>query len=388
MAGKRASRGGRVDALSHTILPVGKVTDFRMRRQLLAPEVRGEGREGVLQALRVAQPAHAGLRWLKVRIHASAEETWNTLWDNRAIVRARLFHGTLGCILREDWDLYSTACASQTFAPLNDLCGSVLSSIERDQSVVIEQLELELNLPRPVLRQALIELGRRQLVLEAPEGVWSLVSPPDNRQFTSLAQLESRAEVIRRFLKVYGPAAGREIVDWSSWPRAWVERALSALSNNGAVSECTLESSPEVCYFRPEDEQAILEAPRLEPFVSILDCFDPLVRAQKADLKRQFGYGSSIPAYWHYVLVNGGWLGAMQVHWKESFLWICQLFLCEEVTSSPSLAGEVFASIRDLSHSIRIDNFNGVPASLSSDRDLLEHHGYQVDGDSYICNGA
>ena len=362
------------------VLPEAGVLRFRVLRQMLATETRGCGQTGVLNALRVTQPAYTGLRWLGARMESPGTEGWHVLWEEGAICRARFLRGTLGCVLREDLDLYLNACAKGMPPLVSNISSKILSILKHEQFATTEELQMRLHVARSQLRQALADLGLMQLVMEAPRDTWMLtVRNGSGAKPGSEEQFRAQAEVIRRFLTTYGPATTREFSDRYGWPMALVSKVLSALVEAGIATQCIIEDISDIRYVCPEDIEHILTAAPLQPFVSILDCWDPLIRAQKTDLARRFGYGCSVPAYWHYILVNGEWLGGFRVHYKKKLLWIREMILDSQIMADDVLASTVFAAIRRLEpHPIRIDEVNGAPASFPANRDILEEHGYRL----------
>ena len=305
----------------------------------------------------------------------------------RRCLQGTFFRGTLGCVLREDLGLFLDACAKDLPPLSGGTYQGILSVLRRSESITTEQLRAELRVSRSQLRKALVELGIRHLVMESPKDTWLPINRASGSgaQLEATGQLQAQAEVIRRFITVYGPAAMREIADWSSWSTVRVRNAVNILLGSAKVAPCTIDGFPGPRYVCTDDIPRIQRARPIKPFVSILDCFDPLVRAQKTDLEQRFGYGSSIPAFWHYVLVNGEWLGALWTHYRVRLLWIRELFLDNEVIADEFLTREVFDQIRRLTpNPVRVDSLNGTPPHFPINRQILEEQGYRLENGKWL----
>ena len=64
----RAANPDSKDSVLMLVLSKRQVTDYRIRRQMLAPNAKGYGRAGTLAALRLLQPAPQGNHWLTARM--------------------------------------------------------------------------------------------------------------------------------------------------------------------------------------------------------------------------------------------------------------------------------------------------------------------------------
>jgi hypothetical protein len=196
--------------------------------------------------------------------------------------------------------------------------------------------------------------------------------------------------VISRFLAPYGPATLRELADWSGWSLRAVQVAIDQLVATGAVVSCQLDNAPTTHYVRQADVEEIQRTKPVDHALSFLACYDPVVRAQQTVLGQRYGYGCAITTFWHYLLVDGEWCGALHIHYKMNMLWIRELLLDEPVLANPSLLQEVLDGIRrELTYglsSIRIDWINGTPADSPANRALLSSQGYVPREGSYVLD--
>lgn len=363
------------------------VNAFRVRRQMLAPETRGVGRDGLLTATRVCQPAYPGTRWLMARTPEPFDAgLWASLWEEGAIVRGRFVKGNLEFVRREDLHLYLDAFSKHRADELGPIPRRLLSFIERNHPATTDQLASELGSGTAKVRAGISCLSARGLVSEQPRDTWSPTEPgeTDASTFTG-RQFDARIEVVSRFMANHGPASVQEISDRFAWPVSQVRQIVGAMADGGTLIRCDLDDDPEPRFVRAADVDAIESTPPVEPFVTILDCWDQVARAQKTELERRFGWGSSIPAYWHYILVNGEWMGAFRVHYKTKILWVREMKLTEDIIADEQLTSDVFAEVTRLGPlPIRIEEMNGEPVRSSINRRILESLGYDVGVDAAV----
>lgn len=298
-----------------------QVLHYRMRRQMLTPSTQGRGREGTLAALRIVQPAPQGNRWLTARIATSTDQQFWELVAEGEVVQARFFRNTLGWVLRDDLSLFLDACAEESYPPLSSTAVKILALFDDAEALTTDEVQAGIHGTRAAVRTALAELGRRQLVVESPKDAWRLTSSMILRlHHGEEHRLRARGEVISRFLADYGPATLRELADWSGWSRRIVQEVVDHLMAVDAVTACQFDASPETRFVREADVEEIMNTRPVEHAITFLACYDPVVRAQQSALRQRYGYGCSIPAFWHYLLVDGAWCGALHIHYKMQFL--------------------------------------------------------------------
>ena len=355
------------------------VRSFRARKQMLALETRGRGRDGLLAALAICQPAYTGIGWLRARTLGPIDwEAWQGLWNKGIVCRSRFIRGNLGCVLREDMGLYLHAFSRGLSPTPSDVGSWILSILKRHGTSTTDRIQADLHLTRSAVRKALSDLGLRNLVMETPRDTWALTEWEEpGVAHASQAKSRARAEVVCRFLSTYGPATLREIADRFGWPTTQIQRVVGPLESARTVIPCAVDASSDIRYVRAEDVKRISAARAVQPFVSILDSFDPVVQAQKTELAARYGWGCSIPSWWFYIFVNGEWRGAFRVHYKTKLLWIREMILGKLLLADGSLTREVFQEIRRLeAKPIRIDSMNGTPPHSPMNRRILENQGY------------
>jgi len=362
-------------------LPMRQVAQFRVRRQMLTSSTKGSGRSGILAALGTVQPAPDGLRWLIARVHDPDQQRWKQVAEEGEIVKARFFRGNLGWVLHDDLTLHLDACMEKCQPPLGKTAESIQAALSVDESMQTDLLQTTVRTSRANLRKALAELGRNQLIVEGPCDTWRLTSSLISRPRKEESRcIEARGELITRFLANYGPAKLCELADWSGWSPRAVQAAIDPLLASGIAVICQFDNEPQTHFIRQADIEEIAHTCTQEHSLAFLACYDPVVRAQQTELGQRFGYGCSIPAFWHYLLIDGEWQGALRIHYKMKMLWIRDLLLESPVLADPSLLEEVLNAIRnELAfglNAIRIDWVNGTLADSPMYQALLSDYGY------------
>jgi len=120
---------------------------------------------------------------------------------------------------------------------------------------------------------------------------------------------EARAELVRRWLRAFGPGTVADLKWWTGWTLGDVRRALAAV---GAV-EVSLERG--VAGFVLADDLDETEGAPPEPWVALLPALDPTVMGWQDRSWYLGAYGPSLfdrsgnagPTVWRDGLVVGGW---------------------------------------------------------------------------------
>jgi hypothetical protein len=85
---------------------------------------------------------------------------------------------------------------------------------------------------------------------------------------------EARAELVRRWLRTYGPGTTTDLAWWTKWTKRDTVAALTAVGAVGVTAEPALEAAPVAAWVLPDDlDDTVL--PVDQPCVNLLPSLDP-----------------------------------------------------------------------------------------------------------------
>ncbi|MFN2609085.1 MAG: winged helix DNA-binding domain-containing protein [Acidimicrobiales bacterium] len=338
----------------------GEVSDGDRRalvgtRHRLAPPARAAGAVEVAAALVGLHATDAASVYLSVAArsrHPELAAVDTALYDDRTLVRVLGMRRTMFVVPAELAPVVHGACTVAIAARerrhlVRQLeqagagadCGRLLRQAEAETLAVLAErgsaTAAELSAAVPTLRRTFSfgegtrwagtqGLSTRVLFLLSadghivrgrPRGSWVSTayrwSPTEawlGRPLTGLAPADARAELARRWLASYGPAAAADLKWWAGWT---VAEARAALAAAGAV-EVDLAPGPGVAAAGEEHPAA---PPASEPWAALLPSLDPTVmgwheRDWYLGSHRPLLFdrsGNAGPTVWWDGRVVGGW---------------------------------------------------------------------------------
>lgn len=309
----------------------------RMARQFLSGPPAG----ALVPLVRRLSGVHAQLgsaAEAAVRLRTSGRigpaDVRRALAEDRTLVKTWTVRGTLHLLPSEDLPLWTAALSARKFARpeswyrYHGVAPDDLAAIE---DVVPEVLSAE-PMTREVLASTVVARTGRNHLGELLRSGWGALlkrtaargglafGPPDGTSVTFVSPrawlgewepvdpAEAVAEVLRRYLDVYGPADLEDLVGWSAFERPAIRRALADLGDE-VVEVGTEEHRGWTT--RAAAEELAAAPGTAEPVVRLLGGFDPYVtgslkqlgllvpEGRKAAVSRTSGWISP-------VLVDGG----------------------------------------------------------------------------------
>jgi hypothetical protein len=372
---------------------------FRARRQFLAPEARGETPEEVYDILRALQPfppAAGSMPGSPPRPSSRVtgyEDDWSQRWRAKgSLVKGRYLYGNIGYIAREDLALYAAAFRQPMREPMSMPVRRVLDSLSQHGPVLKSTLRDVTSLERDRFNRALIDLTKAFEIMEIQHQIdwnspWDLYARAyPEADYHVWEQAEARIEVIRRFMRVFGPATVHEIAHWSGWSPKIAGKLLDQMRQDGVTVMVEVEDRADPAFI-DRDEIANLESVQpTEPFVVFLPDNDPLVIPQASSVVEQ--YRRERFPYCHGVVVRDGEIvGAAWGHYKRKIIHIEDLALEADIVHIPPLMDQILTAIESFfgeDHApITIYGINGSAEAPWTD-ETLTHNGYVWDKGYYV----
>ena len=207
----------------------------------------------------------------------------------------------------------------QTLAALRDMHEATATQLSR----IVPELQHKLSFGEGKKWASTIGMSTRVLFLLAGEGrivrgrpLGSWVSsqyrwaPTDTwlgRGLPEIALDDARADLIRRWLRAFGPGTAKDITWWTGWTLRQTMATLQAID----AAEVQLESGS-IGYVLPDDLKPIRQPP---PWVALLPGLDPTVMGWKdrdwylGDKAKQLfdRNGNAGPTVWADGRIVGGW---------------------------------------------------------------------------------
>ncbi|MFG2909313.1 winged helix DNA-binding domain-containing protein [Kitasatospora sp. NPDC048286] len=319
------------------------------RRQLLAPSVRAARVEDVADGVVGLHASDAATVYLSAcarLAEPAAAEVDRALYEDVSLVKLLSMRRTIFAVT-EGFAPYVSSAAARAIAA-KERAGLLkhlrdhaegwdearLARTEREVLAALaargEATTRELSEDVPQLRETMLmsagkpyearqSVGSRLLRLLAsdghvrrcrPRGSWLSSSYPwaPVPQWPDVPVREAKAEVVRRWLAVYGPGTVEDVKWWTGWTLGDVRRALADLG----VSEVALADGAPALVL-PGDEAPVAEP---EPWAALLPSLDPAVMGWRGrdwylrpeDVPALFDRaGNSGPTVWWCGEVVGGW---------------------------------------------------------------------------------
>lgn len=268
--------------------------------------------------------------WARVE-GITREDVRDALWERRTLIRSWAMRGTLHVVTAEDWPVYAAALGTHD----RWWKGAWLRMIGMSAAQLRETLDAIRDSlgARPLTREQLADRVAEKVGPRARERMlsgWgemlkpasfqgSLISGPPRGQsvtfvrpdrwlkgWKSLDGQEAMREVLRRYLRVYGPATREEFARWWGTQPAPAGRVMASMPPGG-LAEVEVEGARA---WGLAEDVADMGKPRPKPPVRLLPGFDAYVvgtRPRESLVDKRFAGRVFRQAGWvsPVVLVNG-----------------------------------------------------------------------------------
>ncbi|MDD1747735.1 MAG: winged helix DNA-binding domain-containing protein, partial [Methanomassiliicoccales archaeon] len=240
------------------------------------------------------------------RVPSFDKARWEGLRSKGRVLLGRFFRGRVRYILAEDAPLYVAAFRQSAITSFDQRVLDVLSSFE---GLSLRQLVQELGADKQEVKDSIDRLDRNMYVVRKyEEGEdWSrenVYLPFQAEEFRGDPVLE----VVRRFLRAYGPVPFYAITAYTSFSADQVRSALLRLDAQAiAVGDARTEE-----HLLAEDMEALRSFRPGPEGVKVVSLYDPSVQPLWAEIASRFGEGWVFP-----VLSEGRLAGAVE-RWTMS----------------------------------------------------------------------
>lgn len=321
----------------------------------------------------------AGLPYdVYTRVPSFTIEEWERLRREGTILLGRFFNGKVRYVLAEDAPLFVAAYRKEELKPA-DL--EILDLITRYGGLSLRQLLSLTQFTRQQLKESLDHLDRNMYVIRkfengdhwSSENVYVRYDPPPYDG-------DPVREIVRRFLRAYGPVPLRAVHHYTGFGIKKIREALSSLE----VEVITVGEDGAEMYLMA-DEMEELESTVPEPGeVKVRSLYDPAVQPMWAEISARYG------DRWVFPVVRGDRLLGVVEKWSMGgYIEVREIDL-EDLSLLPEILDALEEMMRyhmmEGTDVLRITGVAGKsPPELSEEvLELFEKKGYSMLGDSLV----
>jgi ATP-dependent Lhr-like helicase len=272
------------------------------------------------------------------RVPSFDKARWERLRASGRVLLGRFFRGRVRYVLAEDAAMYVAAYRQMDITSFDQRVLDVLAACG---GLSMRQLVQELGAGKDEVKESLDRLDRNMYVVRRyEEGEdWSRENVYVRFE-ASEYQGDPRLEIVRRFLRAYGPVPLHAITAYTSFP---VEVVRAALRSLGAQSITVGDARAEE-HLLAEDLEALRSFKPQPEGMRVVSLYDPVVQPLWAEVASRFGEGWVFP-----ILSQGRLVGAVE-KWSMSG--------CIEIRGldldDPALLPEALAALDEVSRYDRL----------------------------------
>jgi hypothetical protein len=249
-----------------------------------------------------AQVMVAALLQLWTRNHSlTRAEIESALWQKRSLVKTSLMRQTIHLVPTDAFPVYIAALRASRVAAVLRIMGKF--KIDREEADALTALIMDAVSSGPLGRTAIAAAVRPKVskrVRAWMEKVWSIVrvpiaegllcySPGEGNEASFIhtdqwlgkqrpvSEERARMELLRGYLRAYGPATLKDFAHWSGMPAGEVQPLRGLLGNELVEIEVERNS----CLLLREDLNALGQARSATSSVRLLPHFDPYLLAHR-----------------------------------------------------------------------------------------------------------
>ncbi len=302
-------------------------------------------------------------------------EEWYRLRREGRILEGRFLAGRVRYVMREDAPLFASAYRQHR---LHEFDQGVLNLISDHDGLDMEQIVSRMGEERREVKEAVERLDRNLYVARKFTGSDAWTTKNVYVALDSGPPVEgAREELIRRFLRAYGPIPFSGVKGYTGFPYVEVEGILRRLEEEGTVTRILVRGTEDAEMYLLTEELTDLEStPEGRPTdpLRILSLYDPWIQPKWAEVTSRYGEG------WIFPVVKDGRLAGMIEKWQMSGC----LEIREVDLTDPSLLSELLSAVQEMMgfyrqwgyEIVRITGAFGKPVSQLEDVDAFLKAGY------------
>lgn len=285
--------------------PLNRTTRFRLAGHHLDAKRRMNALSSVVGAIGIRDVQGAGVVALHARLEGVTAATIDTATDDGVIVRVMSARGVETLVPVDDVDVFTIGSLPATDESLRARLRPFLPVLDQSGRTATEALDLARDIAREALADGPVDIGvlsgaltrglpelspvcRGRCTVEhidqglfdlvGESGVWRLERKEGDRLFVPmdeprLAAEDARAELVRRYLRCYGPSSPAHFAEWCGIGNADAAASFDALD--------LVEVSPGEFLVRADE--ARLAAPPKPEGIRILPPWDPYLATRDRD---------------------------------------------------------------------------------------------------------
>ncbi len=343
-----------------TLLKNSQVTAFRlMRHHLLAQKpanlltICREVCGMQAQVMSAAEMAWWARNHALTRAHLHA-----ALWHKRTLIKTYAMRGTLHVLTAEDFPIYIGALKRSQSASVTKIMirlGLTTKEIERLREVSLAALRAGSLTQGQLTDQVQAQVGKK--VREAMSKFWNVFrmffseglicyGPPQGQEvnfmrvdqwlpaYKEISEEEARQNLLRRYLRAYGPATPQDFSRWTGMAMPEVKAVFAALAE--ALFEVETEAAK--VFILREDFEPLCASKMPEPTLRLLPSFDPFMlghvdKSLLVDSKNYKRVYRNQGWLSHVILRNGRALGAWNYK-RRGKLWSLEIAPFEKISQA------------------------------------------------------
>jgi len=323
--------------------------------------------------------AGAGLPYdVYTRVPSFKLEDWERLREEGTVLLGRFLNGKVRYVLADDAPMFVAAYRKDELTP-RDL--EILDLITRHGELTLRQLLSLTSFTRQQVRESLDRLDRNMYVIRkfdngdrwSSENIYARYDAP-------LYEGDPVREIVRRFIRAYGPVPLRAIHYYTGFGIRKIREVLSSPD----VEVITAGGDGTEMYLMADELEELETAMPEQGKVRVRSLYDPVVQPMWAEISARYG------DRWVFPLVRGSQLVGVLEKWgMGGYIEVRQIDL-----QDASLLPEVLDAIEEMmryhrmegTDVLRITEVMGKPVPELGEEvlRLFEKRGYSVVGDSLV----
>ncbi len=237
-------------------------------------------------------------------------EDWRSRRESNDILMGKFVRGKVKYVRREDAPVFVGAFRDVV---LSEMDMKVLDVIRRHDGLGQKEIGEMLGVPEAVKRSierldSGMYIVRKYLYGEG----WQSRNLFISSDIEPMPMEEARRELVRRFVRAYGPVPIRGISGYTGFDRREIRKYLSELIEAGELAEISIKGDADESYMAAEDVPLLETATMPEDEVRILSLFDPYTAPMWSEIVSKYG------ERWIYPVIKNGALDGYAEIWPMS----------------------------------------------------------------------
>ncbi len=247
------------------------------------------------------------------RVRGFSMEEWYRLRRQGKILEGRFLSSRVRYVRRVDAPLFASAYRRHG---LRDFEREILDLIALNDGMDMDQIVNSFGEERAKVKEAVDKLDRNLFIIRKFTGSDAWTAKNIYVAFNPGPEVpKAREEIVRRFLRGYGPVTFAGVKGYTGFRFAEVEDILSRLQEDGIVTKVVVRGQEDAEMYLLTEELGELEtAPKGETTdeLRILSLYDPWIQPMWAEVSSRYGEG------WIFPVVKDGKLAGMVEKWQMS----------------------------------------------------------------------